>query len=156
MTLDNTILLSLAEVCATFTGFIGIVVVLGRRAQGDWSAIDNIRFWTLLTTSGVSVALALLPVLFGPNSFAAIGLGVGGGAALFTLRQAALAIKHPDGDTKLALSVIAGFGIIFSLFIASVSGIVPVSIHQSYLAIILWNLTISIVFFIRLLRSTHS
>jgi hypothetical protein len=156
MLLNNAVLLSLAEVCSTFTGFIGMVVVLGRRSEGSWNAIDDIRFRALITTSVTPVALSLLPILFGPNSIVAIGLIVGGLSYLYTTKQTVRAILHPEGNTKLAAAVFIIFTAVFLNFAGSIYGFVLVSIHQSYLAIILLNLTVSVIFFVRLIKISRS
>jgi len=155
MMLDNNLLLSLAQVCGTFTGFIGIVVVLGRRSSGDWEAIDVVRFRTLIISSLTPFALTLLPVLFGPNSFAAIGLSVGGIASILLIRDSFLAIRFPEGNTRLAVVIFSMTVLVFGNLILCVAGVGPVLLHRSYLALILWNLSVSVLFFIRLLRSTR-
>jgi hypothetical protein len=156
MLLTNAVLLSLSEVCATFTGFIGIVVVLGRRAEGSWNAIDDIRFRALITSSVTPVALSLLPILFGPNSFVAIGLIVGGASFSYMTKQALRAFLHPEGNTKLASIVTFLSIVVMLIFIGSIYGFVPMSIHQSYLGIILFNLAISVIFFVRLIKISRS
>jgi len=155
MLLDNNLLLSLAQVCGSFTGFIGIVVVLGRRSSGEWKAADDVRFRTLITSSLAPFALTLFPVLFGPNSFAAIGLSVGGIAMVLIIKDSFLAIRLPEGNTRLAVVIATMTVLVFGNLILCVLGVVPVALHKSYLALILWNLSVSVLFFIRLLRSTR-
>ncbi len=152
--LDNTLLLALAEVCVAFTGFIGIVVVLGRRSIGEWTAIDDVRFWTLITSSIAPIALTLLPVLFGPKSFAVIGLGVGGLAAVLISKYAYIAFRLPVGNKQLAIFILSTTALVFGNFMLCVAGVVPISLHRCYLALVLWNLSISVLFFVRLLRGT--
>ena len=156
MLLNNAVLLSLAEVCATFTGFIGMVVVLGRRAEGAWNVIDDIRFRALITSSITPVALSLLPILLGPDSFVAIGLIVGGMSHVYMAKQAVRAMLHPGGNTRLAFVVTILSIVVMLIFIASTYGLVPISIHQSYLTIILFDLAISVIFFVRLIKISSS
>jgi hypothetical protein len=60
VTLDNDTLVALAEVSVGLTGFIGFVTVLGSRSQGEWSPLDNIRFWSLMLSSLTPIALGLI------------------------------------------------------------------------------------------------
>jgi len=156
MVVDNSLLLSLAEVCVAFTGFIGIVVVLGRRSQGEWTEVENTRFWTLITSSITAIALTLLPILFGLRSIALIGLIVGGTTSFVIGRNAYKAIWLPTANRLLGVVIVTLTALVYGAFVLCVAGVVPITIDQYYLALILWYLSISILFFVRLLRAQQS
>jgi hypothetical protein len=156
MTLDAYILLSLAEVCVAFMGFIGIVVVLGGRSKGEWTPVDDVRFWTLMLNCLTPIALALLPLIFGAESYKVIGLIVGGTWVVLLFHQAISATRIPEASTKLAIFVMITTIIVYGTFAVSALWISNAPIHQLYLSIILWNLTLAIIFFVRLLRSERS
>ena len=155
MTLDNDTLVALAEVSVGLTGFIGIVTVLGSRSQGEWSPLDNIRFWSLMLSSLTPIALALLPVLFGPASLKPVGLIVGGIWSAILIYHASIATRIPKASTNLAIFVISCTLLVYSTFVASALGLVQFKIQQCYLAQMFWCLTIAIIFFVRLLRSVR-
>ena len=156
MAIDIALLLSLAEVCVAFTGFIGIVVVLGRRSQGEWSEVENTRFWTLITSSITPIALTLLPILFGLGSIPLIGLVVGGITSFVIGRNAYRAIWLPGANRLLGVVIVTLTTLVYGTFVLCVAGAVPISIDQYYMGLILWYLSISILFFVRLLRAQHA
>ncbi len=53
----------MAEVGIALAGFTGLVVVLGRRAHGDWTPAERTQLAILLQTSLAAVFFALLPLL---------------------------------------------------------------------------------------------
>jgi len=60
---EADLLQTLAEVGVAIAGFTGVVVVLGRRARGDWSP-PEIQWLHMLLLSSLSVVFfALLPVV---------------------------------------------------------------------------------------------
>ncbi len=156
MVLGPNLLIGLAEVCVAFTGFIGIVVVLSSSGKGEWTHIDDLRFWTLMLNSLTPLALALLPLLFGPDSFRSIGLIVGGIWLVLLSAQAISALRYPGASSGLGAFVVVTAVIAYGIFVASATGISGAPLHQCYLGMILWNLTVAVVFFVRLLRSTRT
>jgi hypothetical protein len=85
----ESLLLSLAEVSVALTGFAGVVVFLGRRAAGDWTEADQVRFASMVEFGLIALLFSLLPlplweVLGTPTAtwgaasgIAAVALGVG-------------------------------------------------------------------------------
>ena len=63
MDTDVDLLTVMAEVGIALTGFTGLVVVLGRRARGDWTTAERTQLTILLQTSLAAVFFALLPLL---------------------------------------------------------------------------------------------
>jgi hypothetical protein len=52
-----------AQVAVTLAGFAGVVVVFGRRAVHEWSAVDHFRLRLLLTTSGQALVFCMVGLL---------------------------------------------------------------------------------------------
>ena len=156
MVLEPDILVSLAEVSVAFTGFIGIVVVLGGGPDREWKPVEDARFWTLMLNTLTPIALALLPLRFGPESYTLIGLLVGGTWAILCIWQAVSAMKVPDANVSLAVFIITTSASVYGVFVASAMTWIELSVEQCYLAIILWNITMAVIFFVRLLRSSRA
>jgi hypothetical protein len=57
----NTVLDSLPEIGIALVGFTGIVAVFGRRAGGEWTQSEMVRFLLLLHTGTIVVFLPLVP-----------------------------------------------------------------------------------------------
>jgi hypothetical protein len=155
MMLDSNILVSLAEVSVTIAGFTGVVVVIGNRSDGQWAPVDDVRFWSLMLNSLTPIALSLLPLLFGPNSYKILGLLVGGIWAGLLIKQAFAAFRIPAASTRLAVFIVLGTLIVYGAFIASAVGFAEGPISQYYLAIIFYSIAMAFVFFVRLLRSSR-
>jgi hypothetical protein len=63
------ILQTIAEVSIGFAGFTSVVAVLGRRATGEWTAIDRFRLSQMLATSLAALLLSLLPLVLAQLGF---------------------------------------------------------------------------------------
>src|SRR5512134_3116042 len=63
------ILQPIAEVSIGVAGFTSVVAVLGRRATGEWSAIDRFRLSQMLATSLAALLLSLLPLVLAQLGF---------------------------------------------------------------------------------------
>jgi hypothetical protein len=61
---EEGLLLTIAEISIGFAGFAGIVALFGRRAAGEWSNVDRIRFNSLVSAALTSLFAALLPLAF--------------------------------------------------------------------------------------------
>ena len=59
---EEGLLLTIAEISIGFAGFAGIVALFGRRAAGSWSAVDRLRFNSLVKLALTSLFAALLPL----------------------------------------------------------------------------------------------
>ena len=57
------ILQTIAEISIGFAGFTSVVAVLGRRATGEWTALDRFRLSQMLATSLAALLLSLLPLI---------------------------------------------------------------------------------------------
>ncbi len=60
------ILATFAEIGFTLAGFTGVVVVLGRRAAGEWMPLDRLRIHIMLEIAALVVAFSLLPYIVSP------------------------------------------------------------------------------------------
>ncbi len=54
----------IAELAVALLGFSGVVAVLGRRASGEWSAVDSQRFSGMISQSVTVLAMTLIPLPF--------------------------------------------------------------------------------------------
>ena len=57
------LLQTLAELSITLVGFTGIVAVLGRRGEGEWSRIERAQLESLLSAGFCGVVFALAPLV---------------------------------------------------------------------------------------------
>jgi hypothetical protein len=83
---------TIAEVATTFAGFTGIVVVLGHRSSGAWSASERSTIRILLETSIGTVLFALLPPII-LESFSSPFTGWRVSAGLFTAYHLAIVVR---------------------------------------------------------------
>ena len=60
-----------AQIAITMAGFAGVVVVFGRRAVHEWSAVDKFRLRLLLGTSTSALAFCLVGLLLLSTGLAA-------------------------------------------------------------------------------------
>jgi len=60
---DPDALRTFAELGIALAGFSGIVAVLGRRSQGEWTALERARLFALLSTSLGVTFFSVLPEL---------------------------------------------------------------------------------------------
>jgi hypothetical protein len=149
---DNSTLLALAEVCATLLGFVGVVVVLGRRSAGEWNDMERARFLALLTCSISALVLSLLPlVLSDANSIHAAVVVCG--VSLYLVAHAGMrAIRHPEGSNSIAITVATGSLLAFLAVTLNDAGLWLWNLGELYLSLILWHIGVACLFFVRLIR----
>jgi hypothetical protein len=90
----------LAELSIAVLGFSGVVAVLGRRASGDWSDLDGLRFRVMVRVAALVLALSLLPFPFRSAGFSESsvwGCSSGIGTLFFALF---LVLYQQDDDRK--------------------------------------------------------
>jgi hypothetical protein len=78
---------------------------------------------------------------------------VGGIWAALLIKQAVSVIGVPGASRKVTTFIITTTVVIYGQFIASAMALIGVTIQQSYLTLILWNLAVAALFFVRALRS---
>jgi len=84
---DSDVLLSVAEIAATFAGFAALVTLFGRRRVAGGAAHDLLRLRLVIATSVVVVVTALVPV-------AVDGYGMSEPATWRTAACIALALRY--------------------------------------------------------------
>lgn len=160
---DPELLVGIAALGLTVTGFSGLVSVLGRRASGRWSQSERFQLTQLLETSLVATFSAFIPILVAlvarptvalPTATAAVAV-----AHLVVLARGVFAGFLRDGPgvanlpTGLALFIVAGgLGIILASLVASLGFIGGLA----FLIVLnlVWELMVSVVHFVALLLRT--
>ena len=63
--LDNAafVLLGIAGVASTFTGFAGVVATFGRRGEGQWLPEERFRLINMILLSLVACLLSFVPLI---------------------------------------------------------------------------------------------
>ena len=113
--------LGLAEVCVAFVGFSAIAVILGRRATGEWTEVDHIRFSGLVVSGIQALVLCVIPLVlweFVQSEEATLRV-TSGIAALITAwaivrgaRQAHRAAPDPETSIVAALIFLSIYAIL--------------------------------------------
>jgi hypothetical protein len=148
---------TIAEVATAFAGFSGVVLVLGRRTEREWSYVETATISLLLFFSLGVVFLALVPLLVEAAGVPVWRISNG----LFGIYHLALIIwvgKGIRGRTDrllvprwLAIAALAGgFGtVVFNLLVAA-GALQPLSFF-AYLVAIVWLLGMAAMMFAALL-----
>lgn len=100
---DN--LRTIAEVAIALAGFTGVVIVLGQRSIGTWSAAERSAILVLLESSIGAFFFALFPVIVVP-SFSAPITGWRLSAGLLTLYHVAAIIRADIVDRREAARIL--------------------------------------------------
>jgi len=119
---DPEALRTFAELGIALAGFSGIVAVLGRRSQGEWSSLERARLFALLSTSLGATFFSVLPELARGAADPGAWLRLGH-ALLVAYQVAAIAFyfsrAHPRQHQLVADRVVAmlltGLGILVLL-----------------------------------------
>lgn len=160
---EEGLLLTIAEVSVGFAGFAGIVALFGRRASGTWSTADRLRFNSLIRHALLSLFAALLPLAIyyvdpdhgSPWRSSSTIFGV-----IFILLIWNSCRRIPEvrasGDSEAnvrgAWVLIAGFAVVaLGLFLNAI-GVVFQGVAGPYLVAVFFTLTLTGLFFARLLR----
>ena len=120
--LDSETLRTMAELGIALAGFSGIVAVLGRRLQGEWSSLDRARLLGLLIPSFGVVFFSLLPEVIQGARAPGLWLRIAHallaayqvGGMLFVLIRAGPALFARRADRVVAL-LLLGLGIVLIL-----------------------------------------
>jgi hypothetical protein len=150
---------SVIEVGIATAGFSGIVVVLGQRAQGEWSQSDLGRISLLLQTSFAAIFLAFLPLVLGGAgvSEAAVWRACSGTFAVYVLmavpprvRQIRrLQAEDPNYSPALFWAVMPMVGGIAALQLYNA---VFLQLGWPFVVAVLYELAMAFVMFVRLLQ----
>ena len=158
----------LVEVAVAITGFSGVVVVFGRRAEGEWSQIERERLVNLLTTSFAVLflslaALVLLHAGTDPTTTWRIGSAAWSILAVFEIvlnaRRAARGSRDdPELPHRAWLVSLLSLSGVFVLL--SVANVLTMREFWPFLAALVWLFALACYSFARLLltigRSNHA
>lgn len=151
---------TLSEIGIAITGFAGIVAALDRRPHSEWSDIERINLYTLLTWSIATVFLAYVPSILH---------GLGGlvshpwrtAHALFAIYHAWVFLRtfqgaRMNGELRSPqVLILASIGTIpFTLEICSALGFADVFAPTLYVVAVLWFLFLAVTRFVVLVTST--
>ena len=156
----------LAELSIAVLGFSGVVAVLGRRASGDWSDLDGLRFRVMVRVAALVLALSLLPFPFRSAGFSESSVW-GWSSGIGTLVYALLTVRSLKGDyrqwarlwsdpavSKVAHIYVHCAALAASLLLAlTATGIAFERTATPYLVASLLLFSVSIVLFLRLLET---
>ena len=143
------------EISITITGFSGIVIVLGRRAMGDWSPKDRVQLRALLVTSITPIAFAGLglflltteiPLSYVWRICSAFHVASFALQAITGIRRAKKLLKD---DFDLAGSVLL-IGAIFVALLGTANAVVFAAFWPFSLVLV-WLIGVSILNFVQLL-----
>lgn len=158
----NTVLESLPEVGIGLVGFTGVVAVLGRRAHGEWTRSEMVRFYLLLHMSALVVFLSLVPTWLGllklstaaiwqlSSGLLALGHGSSFAWALFSVQPAEPSPRQLPLRPFLApLFVIGGLVILAEVLVAF--GFFRALAEFIFTGALMWVLLLAVLSFITLL-----
>lgn len=158
---------AIAELAVGVLGFSGIVVALGRRASGEWTALDRRRFFSMIFVGAVVIILSLLPF---PLYHAGLRGGVlwgwasaAGGAVALLFATAARWASHSMSygamwrdkevsNLALVLALFGGLGAPVLLWL-NAAGILFERTFAPYLIAILVLFCVALMLFVRLLQT---
>jgi hypothetical protein len=155
-------LLSVAEISVAFAGFSGIVAVIGRRATGEWSTGDVLRFWQMIEVSLLALIFSLVPFGFHylglseSDVWAASSGLLALASGLQTLRSLVRNLRAAGSDASLSLLFSATFfliaAVVIVVLVLNALGIIFQRAVGPYLIGIFWQLLLACVLFWRLLK----
>ena len=162
MILDSEILIGIAALGLTLTGFSGLVAVLGKRSTGEWREGEKVQFVELAIISLTVTFGAFIPILvasaFKTTLVSPIALGLISIAHIGCLVHGMLSVtKSEEARAEYATGVLTfliGGGV---LIIAASLGSTFGFIGETELLILLnlvWLLLVAVVNFVQLLTSS--
>ena len=155
----------IAELAVAVLGFSGVVAVLGRRSEGEWTQLDRIRFFSMVRLTVGVLVLAVLPFPFlfagftGEQTWgwsSAIGAAFMGLYLVATFPDGVLSkgFLTAQGTSRLAVAYSLTSAVIsLALFTMNAAGIGLERSFTPYLVATLLTFGTPIVLFIRLLHS---
>jgi hypothetical protein len=162
---NSGILQLLAELALGVLGFSGVVAVLGRRSEGEWTPVDRVRFFGMVRVTALVLVLAVLPFPFYSASFASEAIWAWCSAIAVVIcvlvqvgaqisERAPKGIFTAPGTSRLATAY-AGLAYLGSLLLFGMNA-TGIGLERSatpYLVALLLIFGIPVVLFIRLLHS---
>jgi hypothetical protein len=152
------LLTTLAQLGVALAGFSGIVVVLGARATGHWSSRERQLLNILLGTGGSVILWSILPLLLlaAQLSERRVWLISSGSwsivqGAVLAVRARGIARDREAQTQERSLVIFALLGGITAL-ILQLTNLVWLGVAWPHLAAVAWQLALSFLVFVRLLR----
>jgi hypothetical protein len=152
------LLTTLAQLGVAMAGFSGIVVVLGARATGQWSSRERELLSILLGASGAVVLWSILPLLLlaADLSERRVWLLSSGSwcinqGAVLVVRARGLARDREAQTQERSLVIFAFLGAIIALAM-QLANVIWLGVAWPHLAAVAWQLALSFLVFVRLLR----
>ena len=153
---EDLLLATFASLAVALAGFSGIVVVLGGHARGEWSSRDRYLLTALLTSSGGSALLSVLPLVLDSAEIAEPTIWMISSASAVVLQAGLLAVRarriSRDADTRIRERVvlIASYGGGSAFMILELVNCFWLRTSWPHLGTIAWHLAISFTVFVRL------
>ena len=156
---DPDALRTFAELGIALAGFSGIVAVLGRRSQGQWSELERARLFALLSTSLGATFFSVLPELFReasrPDGWLraahACMVAYQGGAIAFYFSRAKPGQHAMFADRLVAVTLTGLGGLLLLAQAAVVGGLLAGVAGPLYVAALLYLLLVGSANFVLLL-----
>jgi hypothetical protein len=161
----------LAELAIGVLGFSGLVAALGRRASGEWSFRDRLRFFSMIFIGASVVALALIPFPLyhaGISAESLWGWSSGIGMLLILLfpvgmsrvvitgslyRAIPVMWRDPEASNFVVVCLLLAIWGSPLLLLVNATGLLFERTFTPYLVAVLTNFTVTLVFFVRLLQT---
>jgi len=161
---DPEILVGIAALGLTVTGFSGLISVLGRRVSGYWTEAERFQLGELIVVSLAVTFTSFIPILVGmlqtpekaltTSSFliALCHLIVLSRGALRNFREGASGVKIPN--VTAAFMIVGGLALIAGAFLAAFDIIGGAAFFIVFN--LLWQLLVAAINFVILLMGTGS
>jgi hypothetical protein len=151
------LLVTLAQLGVALAGFSGIVVVLGARASGQWSARERQLLSVLLAASGAVILWSLLPLLLLASELPerrvwliSSGTWAMGQVVVLALRSRQVVRDRGARGQDRILLVSAFLGGVAALGVQLVN--LRLTVAWPHLTGVAWHLALSFLVFVRLLQ----
>jgi VIT1/CCC1 family predicted Fe2+/Mn2+ transporter len=152
----DLLLATFANLGVALAGFSGIVVAVGGHARGEWSSRDRYLLTALLTSSGGSTLLSVLPLMLASAPLAEPTIWVVSSASAVVLQVGLLAVRarkiSREADTRIRerFVLVASYGGGAAFMILQLVNCFWLRTSWPHLATIAWHLAISFTVFVRL------
>ncbi len=159
----NAVIGSLPEIGIGLVGFTGVVAVLGRRARGEWTRWEMVRFFLLLHMSVLVIFLSLVPAWLGQldlsaaaiwqmsTGLLALGHGSSFGWALFSVRPRDESRSQARFLRPLLVPVFTIGALVVVAEVVVAFGFLPERAEFVFSGALMWVLFLAVLSFITLL-----
>jgi len=154
---------SAIEAGIAVAGFSGIVAVLGRRAEGQWSPSDRVRVMLLLQTSFAAIGLSFLALALDGAGVADPTIWKVGStcyalyAVLAVLPRVRLLRTMPNADPSFPPTLAKGLIVVVSSVAAlQAYNAVALGVGWPFVLAVIFELVVALSVFVRLLQGAWS